>query len=227
MRKVKVALAVGLALLAAVVAVTLTRSPPRVLRVGVPTGDAGDAGLAGGPGRVAVCQPDETLPAGTSGIRLATWAFYGAKIHVRVYSGSRVLTEGSRGPDWTSDSVTVPVKPLQRSVSGVELCFGIGPTTQPVTLLGIHTTTGQAASARGRSEPTLAAATSTNAVLKGRVGVEYLGAGHGSWWSRVSSVAKRMGLGRAYSGAWIALLVAALMAAAGVLAIGLTLRELP
>ncbi len=36
-----------------------------------------------------------------------------------------------------------------------------------------------------------------------------------------------MGLGRSYAGTWIALLVAALMAAVGVLAIRLTWRELP
>jgi hypothetical protein len=40
-------------------------------------------------------------------------------------------------------------------------------------------------------------------------------------------VAQHMGLGRAYTGTWIALLVAALMAAVGALAIRLTLRTLP
>jgi hypothetical protein len=40
-------------------------------------------------------------------------------------------------------------------------------------------------------------------------------------------VAKHLGLGRSYSGTWIAFLLAALMAAVGVLAIRQTLRELP
>ena len=41
--------------------------------------------------------------------------------------------------------------------------------------------------------------------------VEYLRAGHGSWWSRASSVARHMGLGHAASGTWIVFLLIALM----------------
>jgi hypothetical protein len=225
--KVKVTLAAGIALLAVVGAVTLTRSPPRVVHVGVPGGDTGNGVLAITPGTLAVCQPNEVLPAGVSGIRLALWAFYGAHVHVRVYSGSRILTEGSRGPDWTSDSVTVPVKPLDHSTSAVKLCFGIGPNSQPIILLGSPRPAREAASASALSSPTPKAAASEKELLRGKIGVEYLGAGQGSWWSRALSVARHMGLGRSYSGTWIALLLAALMAAVGVLAIRLTLRELP
>lgn len=228
MRNVTVALTAGLALLAAVGAVTLTRSPPRVARVGVPGGDAHSALLANGASDFSVCQPDETLPAGVSGIRIALWAFYGANVHVRVYSGSQVLTEGSRGADWTSDSVTVPVKPLDRSTSGVTLCFGIGPNSQPILFLGSNAPAQEAAAIdTGGDAPTPAVAVSARELLRGRVGVEYLAAGTGSWWSRILTVARHMGLGRSYSGTWIALLVAALMLAVGALAIRLTLRELP
>ncbi len=228
MRSVRVTLAVGVVLLAAVVAVTLTRSPPRIARVGVPTGDARDVPLVRDLGDIAVCQSGETLPANVSGVRIGTWAFYGARMHVRIYSGSRILTEGSRGANWTSDSVTVPVKPVDRQTSGVTFCFAVGPNSQPLSLLGIGTPAQEAAAVDvGGSSPTPAAAASGHALLSGKVGVEYLTAGQGSWWSRVLSVARHMGLGRAYSGTWIALLVAALMAAVGALAIRLTLRELP
>ena len=228
MRGVGVTLAVGIALLVGVGVVALTRSPPRVARVGVPTGDARDVPLGKDLGDMTVCQSGETLPANVSGVRIGMWAFYGAQMHVRVYSGSRIVTEGSRGPNWTSDTVTVPVKPVDHETSGVKFCFGVGPNNQPLLLLGVGTPPREAASAAaGLSSPTPAAAASANTLLAGKIGVEYLTAGEGSWFSRVCSVARHMGLGRAYSGTWIALLVAALMAAVGVLAIRLTLRELP
>jgi hypothetical protein len=227
MRSVKVTLAVGAVLLGAMCAVALTRSPPRVAGVGVPTGDARDVPLGKVLGDVAICQPGETLPAGVSAVRIGMWAFYGAKMHVRVYSGSRILTEGSRGPNWTSDSVTVPVRPVDRQTSGVTVCIGIGPNNQPLQLLGAEAPTPTSASATlGVNSPTPAAAGASRKLLGGRIGLEYLAAGRGSWWSRVSSVAKHMGLGRSYSGTWIAFLVAALMAAVGGLAIRQTLREL-
>jgi hypothetical protein len=223
-----VTLIVGVALLAAIGAIVLTRSPPRVVHVGVPGGDFQKELLGGGPTDLAVCQPDESLPAGVTGIRLALWAFYGANVHVRVYSGSRVITEGSRGADWTSDSVTVPVKPLNQGISHVKLCFAIAPNSQPIRILGTFAPTREASSVNvGGAVPTPAVAASRHVLLRGRMGVEYLGPGTGSWWSRVLSVARHMGLGRSYTGTWIALLVAALMLAVGALAVRLTWRELP
>ena len=215
-------------MLAVVGAVTLTRAPPRVVRVGEPGGDVVASTLAHAASDFAVCQSGEALPAGVSGIRLALWAFYGANVHVRVYKGSQILTAGSRGADWTSDSVTVPVRPLDHSSSEVTLCYGIGPNSQPISLLGVAAPPAAAAAVDTASdEPNPAFMAGEHAALPGRIGVEYLAAGTGSWWSRILTVARHMGLGRSYAGTWIALLVAALMAAVGVLAIRLTWRELP
>jgi hypothetical protein len=222
MRNVKVTLAIGIALMAAAGALVLTRSPPRVVRVGEP--DAHSA-LADVTGDIAVCQANEVLPAGVSGIRLSMWAFLGWNMHVEVYRGSQVLTEGGRGADWTSDSVTVPVKPVKHATSGVTLCFAIGPNSEPVVIIGAPAPAGEAAVVSRGDTPT--PQEPAEARLPGRVGVEYLAAGRGSWWSRVLSVAGHIGLGRAFSGTWIALLIAALMAGVGVLALRLTLRELP
>jgi hypothetical protein len=229
MKKVAITLAVGIVLIGAVSAAALTRSPPRVARVGVPTGDTRAAPLGKVLGDIVICQPGETLPAGTSGVRIGMWAFYGAKMHVRVYSGSRILTEGSRGPNWTGTSVTVPVKPIAHGASGVTVCIGVGPNSQPLLLLGASAPQGAGGSTvtLDVNSPTPAAAARSHAKLDGKIGIEYLSAGHGSWWSRISSVAAHMGLGRSYSGTWIAFLVAALMAAVGVLAVRLTLRVLP
>jgi hypothetical protein len=224
MRNVKVTLAVGVALLLALGAVTLTRAPPRALRT---SWRGGRAELYLLTGHIAVCQADEVLPAGASGIRLWMRAFFGARVRVVAYSGSRVLAEGSRGANWTGQSVTVPVKPVGHASTNVRLCFAVGPNSEPVILLGDLTPPREAAVILARGRPTPAVAANEGPVLKGRVGVEYLAAGRSSWWSRILPVAQHLGLGRAFSGTWIALLVAALMAAVGALALGLTLRELP
>jgi hypothetical protein len=210
-RDVKVTLCVGVALLVLAGALTLTRSPPHVVRVGARAAGSGPAFA----GNAVVCQPNEVLPAGVSAIRLAVGAYFGSPIHVKVTAGSRVLTEGGRGPTWTGTSVTVPVTPLRYTASHVRLCFDIGPNSELVFLKGVASPARETA-VLGNGQP-----------IGGRIGVEYLAAGQGSWWSRILTVARHMGLGRAFSGTWVALLVAALMAAVGVLAVSFTLRELP
>lgn len=230
MRSVEITLVVGVGLMAAVGAVTLTRAPPRVVRAVAQEARIGReerVPLALTTGDITICQSDEVLPAGVSGIRLWMRAFFGAPVRVAAYSGSRALTEGSRGAGWTGQSVTVPIEPVDRTTSNVRLCFALGPNSEPVVVLGALAAPAQKGAAISGGALTPAAAAVNGGRLGGRVGVEYLAAGRGSWWSRVLTVARHVGLGRAFSGTWIALLVAALMAAAGVLAIRLAARELP
>ncbi|MGD1058356.1 MAG: hypothetical protein ABR992_13190 [Solirubrobacteraceae bacterium] len=203
--------AVGVTVLIAVVAYMLTRSPPLVIRAPAAKPSAVLSPL-GGSGEA--CQAGEVLPAGTTAIRLSLVAYIGARIRLTMYSGSQVVAEGSRGPDWTGTSVTVPVKPLSYSVSNVRLCFDVGPNSETIFLFGNETPPGEALTVP------------TGGQLSGRIDVSYLGAGHGSWWSRILTVARHMGLGRVFSGTWIVLLIVALVAAVGVLAGRLTLREL-
>ena len=203
-------LVVGLSLLAAASALALTRSPPRVVRAGTQEG----ALVASTSAAAAACQTGEVLPAGVSGIRLSIWAFFGTSVHVAVYSGSHVLTEGSRGPDWTGSTVTVPVTPLHRAVSPVKVCFRLGPNSEALYFLGAQAAPGSAATGPDGQQ------------LGGRVDIEYLTAGQGSWWSRIGQVANHMGLGRAFTGISVVLLVLALMAGTCALAVRLVLREL-
>ncbi len=210
MRDVGATLGVGVALIMAAGALTLTRAPPRVVRVG--TRSTGTI-LAIATEAVEVCQGGEALPAGVSAIRLSLGAGYGSGLRVVASSGGGVLTEGSRGPGWTTGSVTVPVTPLKQAASPVTLCIDLRPTSEPIIFAGIH------APAR------VAAVSGAGERLTGRVGVEYLAGGRGSWWSRILAVARHMGIGHALTGTWVALLIAALVAAVGVLAIGLALRE--
>ncbi len=209
-RVVRVTFVAGLILIVTVVAYALTRSPPRVIRTGArptsvisPLKGSGEA-----------CQAGEVLPAGVTGIRLSLVAYVGARLRLTVSSGAQILTEGSRGPDWTGTSVTVPVKPLGESVPNVTLCVDVGPNQEAVYLFGNETSPAEGMSVPGGGR------------LPGRLDVTYLGAGRGSWWSRALEVARHMELGRDFSGMWIVLLIVALVGAVGVLAGGLVLREL-
>jgi hypothetical protein len=224
MRNVKVTLAVGILLIAGVGAVTLTRSPVRVLRA---SGARDDTELGVTIGDTVICQPDEVLPAGVSAIRLPLIAFYGAHVSVIAFHGTQVLTEGTRGPDWTGVSVTVPVETVADTTSDVRVCFAVGPNSEPLIIPGYLTSPAKTAVVLRSQTLTAAAGGSSGVRLRGGVAIEYLASGRRSWWARILTVARHMGLGRAYSGTWIALLVAALMAIVGALAIRLTLRELP
>jgi hypothetical protein len=208
---VKVTLGVSIALMIIVGALTLTRSPPRVVRVSASSNDTLGTAVAD----IEVCQASEVLPAGVPAIRLAVGAYYGARVRVKAYSGSRVIMEGKRGANWTGNSVTVPVTPLSHTTSHVKLCVEVGPNSELVYFSGSPASAQESAVSRG-GEP-----------LGGRMGIEYLAPGRGSWWSRILPVARHIGLGHVVSGTWIVLLIAALMAAVGLLALRLTLRELP
>jgi hypothetical protein len=210
-KAVKVTLGVSIALTLAIVAVTLTRSPPRVVRAS----SVGRGELGSTISEEETCQGNEVLPAGVSAIRVSLLAYYGARVRVTASSGPRVLAEGRRGGEWTGGSVTVPITPLKRTASHVTLCIAVGPNSEPIFLLGHGTPAREAAVATGEGP------------VGGRVGVEYLATGRGSWWSRILPVARHMGLGHALSGTWVVLLIAALVGAVGLLAVRLTLRELP
>jgi hypothetical protein len=201
---------VGIALVVALVAVVLTRSPPRLVSGGTPT----EGLLGSAASSFESCQAGEVIPAGTSAIRLSLETYLGAKVRVTAYSGTRVLAQGRRGPEWTGTSVTVPIKPLGYTASNVKLCIAVGPNSQPVFI-------------QGSQAPRLDAAVVNGEPIDGRVGVEYLASGQGSWWTRILTVARHMGLGHALSGTWVVLLIAALVAGCGLLAVGLTLGELP
>ncbi len=227
-RKALLVFVVGAIAIAGCCAIALGASPMRIVRIGVPgtpvettNGAVGNIGFVLHDGTI--CQSKEVLPAHVSAVRLSIWAFFGARLHVRAYRGSQLLTEGTRAPTWTSDSVTVPVKPLKRSYSHVKLCAIIGPNSEPMDVLGTPTkpNIGAFISESAPGQPK-----SAPKQLSGRLGVEYLAPARGSWWSRLLTVARHVGLGRAYSGTWIALLIAVLMAAVAALAVRLTLREL-
>jgi hypothetical protein len=207
----KLALGVSLTLVAALGAVTLTRSPPRVLRAST----RGEDVIGSSSGGVAACQAGETLPGGVSAIRLWLEAEFGPPVSVKAYSGARVLTEGRRGAGWTASAVTVPVKPLTRTTGNATLCFDAPKNSERLQLYGVRTI------------PKLAAVAPGEQSLAGRMTIEYLAPGRGSWLSRALTVARHLGTGRAVSGTWLALLLAVVMAVVTAVVVGLAWRELP
>jgi hypothetical protein len=201
---VRLALAAGLALLATAIAVRLSRPPLTVI--------ATNSVVAEGPitlskGNERLCQSDETLPSGASAIRLAVSVNIGPKVTVTVLSGTQVIAKGTQDAGWTGEAVTVPIVPVPSTVAGANVCIAIGPTVEPIGLLG------QKSRRLGAEGP-------------GKVRAEYLRPGNRSWWSLAMPVARRMGLGRSPSGTWVAFIPLALMAAAVGLAAWLLVREL-
>lgn len=174
------------------------------------------------------CQGRETLPRGTVAIRLALVAVVGPDVAVKVLSGSRLLAAGTRGAGWEGGAVTVPVHPAangpsaggspsaevdERSWAPVSVCFALSRLNGPVGMLGLHARRDPAIGQEGKRLP-------------GRIHIEYLRPGAESWWSMALSTARRLGLGRAASGTWNALLVAALASGLIALSCWLVAREL-
>jgi hypothetical protein len=210
MRTVKVALGAGLALVAVAIALVLSGSPPRVASTNsVPFARR----IAFSLGGASVCQASETLPAGTSAIRLSLGADLGPKVTVKVLAGERTATHGVRGAGWAGGAVTVRVKPTQRQLDDATVCFSFTGANEVVSVWGMRT-------------HRKLAAISSHGALAGRVRIEYLQPGRSSWWSSALSVARRIGLGRAWPGTWVVLLVMLLMLATGAIVLWLSLREL-
>ncbi len=209
MRRVRITLFVALAILAAAVGAVLSQSPPTVLA----RNSAGEEVIGiSATSDVAACQENERVPSGTRAIRLSLAAFTGPSVKVKVLSGANLLGAGERGSAWSGQDVTVPLKAVSRAISSATICFATTPLRDELIVSG------------SRTDRASAARTSRGRPLIGRVKIDYLGEGHSSWLARASAVARHLGLGRAWSGGWVAFVLAALMLAAAAVASWLVLR---
>jgi Predicted membrane protein (DUF2142) len=204
-RRARLALAVALAVTLVALGLVLTRSPTTV---------AGSNGVSDAlvathlyrAGRVG-CQPAGEVPQGTDAIRVSLAANVGPSVSVRVLEGARTVTEGERAPGWgTTDTVTVPVGRVARTLGAATVCTTIGATVEPIQVDGVLAPT-----ASGHSVPRLRA--------------EYLRPGSSSWLSLIASIAADVGIDHAPSGAWSAYLVVALMLAVSALAVSVLLGQ--
>lgn len=208
--RIRAVLAGGLALIAVVLVLTLSQAPATTANGGVPpeTQFTATTNNAGG------CQRGEVLPPGTTAIRLGLFAVTTPEVGVKVFSGPRLITEGTLAPGWSGEGATVPVhRVLARAVSPATVCFSVTQVNGIVQMVG-------------RKTPAAEATVGGGSTLPGRISVEYLQPGHRSWWSLALSVARHLGLGRAASGTWNALLVMVLAAAVLALSSWLVARDL-
>jgi Predicted membrane protein (DUF2142) len=206
--RIRVTLAVGLALTAMAVFAVLRHAPLTVAGGnGVqPVTQLGVVQQAG-----AICQRGEALPRDITAIRLPFEASTGPRIAVTVFSGRRVITGGAIASGWYGSAVTVAVRPLPHAYSDVKICAGFGSLTGEVFV---------------RGEPASRGALGRDGSLPGQLSIVYLRPGGRSWWSLAGSVIDRMALGRAASGTWIVFPIVALIATAIALASLALTREL-
>jgi hypothetical protein len=212
MRGVRLALVLGLALLAIAVGLSLTRSPMTVAAAnGVSSVTQTAIASTGQSG--SYCQSRETLPQGTSSVRISLVASIGPRVKVVVTSGGQIVTSGEQGPGWTGEVVAVPVEPLRRTVSHATVCISFRLRDGTLYLLGA-------------TSPEAIGAREGTRALAGRMRIEYLRTATHSWASQIPAVIRHMGFGRAISGSWIAFLALALIAAVAIVASKLVLSDL-
>ncbi|HEY2768551.1 MAG TPA: hypothetical protein VGI76_09845 [Solirubrobacteraceae bacterium] len=208
--RIRVALVVGVTLIAVSLAWTLSRDPQVVASA---NSEYTHKKIAATTTPAGACQGRETLPQGTSAIRLGLTAVVGPRVTVKVLSGAHLLASGTRAAGWEGGSVTVPLHPAAQHAATAKVCFRISQMNGPVEMLGLRTSHGAALGQEGKRLP-------------GRLHIEYVRPGHESWWSMASATARRLGLGRAAAGSWNALLVLALAATLIALSSWLLTREL-
>jgi hypothetical protein len=227
MREVRIALLSGLTLTVIAIGLVLSQSPPAVTGPKRPLNDNVNFGESELGARI--CQANEVLPGGTTSIRVWLEAVVGPAVSIEVLSGRHVLTRGARGTGWTAGSVTIPVTNVGQTALHATVCVKVQPSREPIGLFG--TLTRPAVAAIDRQGPLRLTAHAhapmyRQGPLPGRIAIEYLRAGSNSWWSLGVSVARRMGLGHAGSGSWLAVLALLLMTVLAATVSWLILTEL-
>jgi hypothetical protein len=182
-------LAIGLALLVLGLIAIMSRSSQEEL--GHNNVSAASALERTGSGTTRICQRSETIPEGTEAIRLSisSTGATGPSVAVSVAQGGRPVTSGRLAAGWSAAAATVPVRSVGRGVQGATVCARIGGEW-PATVMGT----------RGTAR---------------RMRLDYLAAGTASWWSKLPTVVRRVGLNAAVRGPWAAGLASLLMLAVG------------
>jgi hypothetical protein len=205
MSPVRVVVGGGLAIIVAILILTLLGSPLTVAAVST----EGSESIVQTAHRARLCQGNERIPGGTTAVRYDAYAFTGPRVSLNVLRQGKVIAHGERAAGWTGGSVTIPIDRVPRAMSGVELCLTAFLTgTEATAFFGSKAATTNAAQGHQGE----------------RLRIEYLRPGPSSWLSLSREVARRLGLGRAASGAGNAIVVLLLTLGAVALSLGLVLR---
>ncbi len=209
--RIKIVLAAGLALIAVAAAATLLHAPSTVAAT---NGVAPSEQLMSAIGDAAACQSGETIPAGTTAIRLQIAATTGPQVSVEAWHAGRIVTRGTQAPPWYGAVVTIPVRAVAHRIAHAKICFQLRQLSGQVEVFG------------SRARASSAARSEAGAPLPGRATIAYLRPGPRSWWSLADGVIWHMQLGRAASGSAIVVAIAALAAAAIAVGAWTVAREL-
>jgi hypothetical protein len=193
MRRPQIALVVGLALIAAAIAIVLSSSPIAVIG----TNSIAEEATENVNGDIGGCQYVGQVPRGTSAIRIPLAANSGPQVNIQVLAGSHRVSEGERAAGWGADeTITVPINALAHTIDNARICTTLGSTIESVGLRGMPAST-------------------TSLHNHGLAGValrmEYLQPGPQSWGSLLPSISRTLGFGHAIGGSWIILLLLAIM----------------
>jgi hypothetical protein len=210
-RRVALTMTLGLLTVAALLVGVLSQAPRTVLA-------SNSLPVRGrlGPLRphTAVCQSHERLPRASAALRLSLNGYIGPAVTLTVSHAGRIVGRGHRSAGWLGSSLTFPLEP--EAARGLDATICLTRDSGPL-FLGIN----------GGYAPRSRAATVDGKALPGRMRIEYLASGRRSWLSLAEQVARRLGLGHAPSGTWLAPLLTAMMALAVGLAAWVLLRESP
>jgi hypothetical protein len=207
--RIRVTIAIGLAFIATAVGVGLARSP--LVRAGtdgtpLPT----EIGATSVP--TTICQSEETVPDGTTAIRVSMLSLLGPRLKLVARSGGQIVTTGEIGYGWTGAVVTIPVERVVGAHRHTTICVSLAKRQQLVNLRGANT----------KFSP---AVTEGKQVLPGRMRFDYLRPDSKSWLSLALPTARRIGLNIG-GGAGIVLIPLMLLLSVGTLASWLLVRDL-
>jgi hypothetical protein len=199
----------GLVVITAALVGVLAQTPKRMIASNYVTVEE-ELGLF--PENATVCQASERIPASTAALRISIVGHVGPAVAVTVSHAGHIVAKGQLAAGWESNSPTLSIHPPVAKPLQATICLTRAAVALPVELAGSEA-------------PKALLATSNGKALRGRMRVEYLGTGDRSWLSLAKHVARRLGLGHATSGAWIALPLIALMTMAVALGAWLLMRE--
>lgn len=213
--RVRVVLAVALALVGAGVVLVLSQRAPRMAGTSfVPVRTF----AVTVPPHAQACQPATYVPADSAAVRVLTGSFGQPLPRLSVTladAGGRPLARGAHAGGGPQGEVTIPLDAVVAEERyGATACVR-NHGGAPVALGGDVAGPGSAARVGGE-------------VTQGAVGFRYLRPGRESWWSLLGAISERFGRGKsAFFGTWTLPLCALALAALWVAALRLLAREAP
>jgi hypothetical protein len=207
--RIRIAVGIGLTLVAIAVGVSLARSP---LVLAGTDGTPLPTEIIASAVPIAICQPEETVPAGTTVLRLSILSLLGPRLKLVATSGGRVVTVGELGYGWTGSVASVPVRRVVGTHRHTKICFTLAKRQQLVNVRGAETTVAPA-TMNGKQ------------VLPGRIRIEYLRPDSSTWLSLLLPTARRIGL-TIGGGAGIVVIPFALLVVVASLSSWLLVRDL-